>query len=186
MLFRDYWESLLGSRAKVKVAMLLAAKESAASERKLAAELGLSPMTVNRIMAEFRDLGFVERAESPNSNHWKVRKTGFAYRTVSQLKQPMDVLLAGMKSALKNKGVEKAYFFGPLAKEEEKPESEIGILVLVPTEEKAGLVRRELQELVGKVKEIYGNEVRLSVMTDAEFEEKQQLRNILNEGMRLV
>lgn len=192
MLFNNYWVRLLGSKAKTLLALHLTKNEIAVSERELATQLNMSPMTVNRIMREFASLGLIKPMKSANSNAWKVDKTSFAFKQLTHLKSPKSALISDLKNSLRqNKNIKSVHLFGSIVKELEKENSDIDIFVVVSKASELAKVNLLCSKLKDELLKTYGNLLSPIIITKKELAIKMQNKDTLvvdveQTGVRII
>lgn len=182
MQFHDSALDLLGSRAKLKILTLLFDQNVPMSERELAAVVGVSHTTVNKVMREFHALNLVSPQRVGNANLWRVNQDSFWYRVLAgvvsdlaQLPSPLDHLKTTIAGTLPRQLVRRAVLFGSVAAGEEAENSDIDLFVLVKdTEDKRGL-EPHLDRLSDECLRLYGNRLAPYVLTEGELAERGNL-----------
>lgn len=171
MKFRNFLKNALGSANKIKILRYLLKDEIPASEREIARLLGVSHMSVNRIMKDFADLNLVVQTKIGGVNMWKINKDSWAYTALRSLKETqIDPL-----QALKNQfilgawpGITEAYIFGSVAEGTELPESDIDLLVIIKNKE----IKKEIRSLIAEKQEkslkLFGNALMPYILTQEE------------------
>src|SRR3989338_5794492 len=101
MQFKDFAESLLGSKVKIKILRILLSEETITSERELAKMLGVSHGAVNKAMKDFYELNLVSPLRIGNVNAWQLNKDSLAFsRLDKKFFFPLEELKEWIKSYL--------------------------------------------------------------------------------------
>ena len=175
MKFRDFAETLLGSKVKVKLISHLLKEESITSERELAKIIGVSHSAVNKALNDFHELNLITPLRVGNVIIWNMNKQSYAYNFLEHFsgkikESPRDDLLSTIKSYFGfYKGIKKIVLFGSIAEGKETPNSDIDLLVLVENENIRKKVFRQTENLNSECLAIYGNKVSPQVLTEKEF-----------------
>lgn len=183
MIFRNFVESALGSKTKVRVLLYLLSEGIPTSERELSRILGVSHTAINRIMKEFYDINLVTPMKIGNVTTWKMNEKSYAFWAISGMKNmatrpPLHCLKDDIRSWLAlHHGVEKAIIYGSVAEGVELPESDIDLFVLVDAEESKKVVLAALSDKIGYCIEFYGNKLSPFVMT------REGMRNAKNKEL---
>jgi DNA-binding transcriptional ArsR family regulator len=85
MQFDVSLETIMGSKAKLKILKYLFGHQAAMSENELARVIRVSAMTINRLMKELRQLNLVSMERVGNANVWAVNKESYAYTALSKI-----------------------------------------------------------------------------------------------------
>ena len=193
MQFRNFAESLLGSRVKIKLLRHILSQETVASERELAALIGVSHAAVNKAMKEFHDMNLLTPLRVGNVSIWNVNKESYAYGFLMRFfyeitKSPKDSLLVDIKSHLAfNKGIQKIILFGSIAQEKETASSDIDLFILVDTDAVRNGIVSQIQNLDNRCLRTYGNKISPNIVTEKEFgyllKQKRQFIDAVNKGI---
>jgi len=200
MIFRNFAENLLGSKAKVKVLLYMLREELPNSERELSRLLSISNTAVHKVMLDFQDLNLVSPWRVGAANLWRLNTESYAYkllsgqRALSDQGEPLSLAVLAKNPPLhyvKNriaKALEKddvkVYIFGSVAKGEEEANSDIDVFIEERTEgqRSAEYVIRGLKDEFAR---LFGNQLRSYVVTKKESAEKRHAKivNAAREGM---
>lgn len=166
MIFRNFLERSIGSYAKIKILRYLLAEGAPASENEIARLLGLSPMTVNRIMKSFNEINLVTQSRIGGAAMWKLNKDSWSFRALLPIRDIRTNPLNDLKSSLQFRPyalVKEAYLFGSIASQKETSSSDIDLLLVVENENDKN--NKKLRKYIGELTDIciknFGN--RLSV-----------------------
>ncbi len=179
MIFRNFAERLLGSKAKVKLLSHILAPYAdgqyfalpPSSEREFAKLVGLSHTAVQKSFQDFYDANLVHPANVGNSKMWVINPESYAFQAL--VKQPLPADLFRRPPALllqsliriafseefNSKEVAQVVIYGSVANKTETPSSDIDLLIMVSTE----LVKQKLQvkfeTLDKKCRLLFGNQL---------------------------
>ena len=182
MQFKDFAESLLGSKVKIKILRILLSEETITSERELAKMLGVSHGAVNKAMKDFYELNLVSPLRVGNVNAWQINKDSFAYTWLGKkLFSPLEELKVEIKSKLAHLGaVKKIMIYGSIANGKELPNSDIDIFILVRKEEDKKNILPNISELTNICIKKFGNKVSPNIFTEKDAKSKRNQRLIEN------
>jgi len=189
MIFRDFAVRALGSKAKIKVLMHLLGEGMPVSERQLALLLGLTPLTVNRVMKEFHELGLVTPLRIGRATTWKLVETSYAFKKLACLKElASEPPLAHLEKKLQafHSHARDVILFGSIAEKTEVPSSDIDVLVIVENEEAKKKLTDMVEKLGAECIMEYGN--RLSVIMATPDEAKafpEEFKKQIERGIRI-
>lgn len=180
MKFRNFLESALGSGHKVRILKYLLSEGMLASEREIGRLLGISHMSVNRIMKEFQELNLVSQARIGGVNVWKLNKDSWGYSALSALKDIQIDPLQHLKTELSFgafESVVEAYIFGSVAEGRELPESDIDLLLIVRDEKAKKELKSYLAEKQENCIKKFGNKLSpyLLTLSEAKKEKNKKL-----------
>lgn len=190
MRFRSFLETAIGSKAKLKTLLFLLRENLPTSEREIAKSIGVSHMSLNRIMREFHDIHLVSPTRIGNVNVWKLNEKSYAYSKLKDLKtlaeSPLDALKSDIDTTFRALNVKKAIIFGSLAEGTEQPDSDIDLFIMVENDQKKKYVLRELPNLEEKCMLKYGNRLSSHVLTDAESKKQTHLLEMAGKGIKVI
>jgi predicted nucleotidyltransferase len=183
MRFHDPLFKAVNSDAKAALAKFLLTHDAAMSEREIASIVGLSHMSVNRLLREFAEMNLVHYSSVGKAHIWKVNKQSYVYQGLAKIFQSFQGLPGPLKELkkiiLKNlsgAGVERIVLFGSVARGEEQFNSDIDLFVLVGTQrDKAGLEGR-IEQLSLQCLDVFGNRLGPYVLSRNEFKQKRDLK----------
>jgi predicted nucleotidyltransferase len=102
---------------------------------------------------------------------------------------PIEGLKKMMIKELKKVPIIEAVLFGSVAREEEKPGSDIDLFLLVKSNAEKNIVEKAVRNLDDRIRELYGNGLGEYILTEKEYAQKSGLGVILNikkEGIKLI
>ena len=177
MIFRDFAETFLGSKVKIRLVKYFLSERALASERETASIIGVSHNAVSKTLKEFQELNFVTPSRIGAAIIWEVNTPSYAYKLLEDLfnkiKQPpieqLKIDIATPFSSMGRGEIKRIVIFGSIADGRERPNSDIDVFVLVRDERaKRGAIRilSYLEELC-MIK--YGNKLSAQVKTATEF-----------------
>lgn len=176
MLYHNYMEKLLGSIVKVKIARTLCRiPQKTWTSRELAKFIGISNMSVLRTLKDFMEMNLIGLSRAGNSHIISVKKSSFAFTEILKPlfdleKSALESLEYDLKGMFPPKYIILYALFGSLVAKEEKPNSDIDLLVVTDHPDQVENLLAEKQwEISGK----YGNIISPFIMTRKEFKEKQ-------------
>lgn len=171
MKFRDFAESLLGSRVKIKLVRHLLSEGSLSSERELAKLLGLSHTAVNKALKELHENNLISPMRIGNVLIWQLNKDGYAYQFLSGKfeenikKNPLSDLKNDIELPLTISSVRKVVLFGSVAEGKEVPNSDIDLFILVEGgKREKDYVLKQAFRLASGVMNKYGNKISPNVL----------------------
>jgi predicted nucleotidyltransferase len=200
MQFRDFAETLLGSKVKVKVLRKLLTEEMLPSERELAGLIGVSHTAVIRAMNDFQAANLITPMRIGNAITWRLNKKSYAYEFLSDViegmqKSPLEHLKKTLQGELKGLQEKekirlvKAVIFGSLAEGREMPYSDVDLFILVEREEDRKHLLDSVFPVTGLfVQEIYGNKLSPQIFTMKDYADpknKKFLENV-NKGIMVI
>lgn len=184
MVLRDPLNSILDRKGKVRILRFLCRKGGEWTGRRLAAELGLNPATTHRMLKElhretildFRRMG-ANSVYSLRDRHYLVQELlrPLYDREAQAQDQLLGLICKSLDSRLKAQ-VATAALYGSVARGEERPTSDIDLVVLVKSQRNRLKVRQALEPLWEVVAERFGNTLNLYLNTVREAQEKHRRR----------
>lgn len=194
MEFRKSFSSLLQSEAKLKVIEFLLSHEASMSEREIASILGISHMSVNRIMKELAEMNLVHYAVVGKAHLWKVNRKSFLYETyvlileyLKNLPDPLSKLKNVIMKNIPKDLVVRVVLFGSIARGGGKTNSDIDLFILVKNIGDQKKLEEAIEKLANDCLDIFGNRLAPYVLTERQYKEKQGLDIIsaVNNGIQL-
>ena len=168
--------SALDSKAKLKVLAFVCSDYSSMGEREIARVVGLSHMSVNRIMRGFHELDLVYPKRVGSAIVWEKKGGSLAAVELERvvgilqgLPSPVEHLVETISAGLAGQRVIRAAVFGSVAEGTERPGSDIDLFVLVPDEAARENLSAGMDLLRNKCLELYGNSLSPLIMTSKEF-----------------
>ena len=182
MQFELSLDKLISSKAKLKILKYLFGHTASMSENELARVIKISPMTINRLMKELRELNLVNMERVGNANVWSVNKESYAYIALSKLMgeissvpKPFEHLKETLSSNIPKELVKKVILYGSLAQGKSKVNSDIDLFILVRAQKEAEELTPHLDRLSSLCLSLYGNRLAPYILTETQLEEKKKL-----------
>lgn len=182
---------ILGTRSKVRLLRALLERETAVSGRQAARLAGVSQNAAARALNELDDLGIVERTVTPGEHRFTVNRRHFLVehglvplfnaevRAVDRVFDELQRLVSAL--ALDAEAdVVSGVVFGSVAREEDRPSSDLDLLLVVEDDVDAERLAARSSERSDRLRERFG--VNVAPMTVS----RARLRQLHNEGARLV
>jgi predicted nucleotidyltransferase len=188
-------DKIIGSKAKIRILKYLFGHQASMSENELAKIIKVSPMTVNRLMKELRELNLVSAARVGNANVWSVNKDSYVYTAlsnvinkISAVPTPLEHLKITLSRNLPKKLVKKVILYGSVAQGKSKANSDIDLYILAGSQKEADELTPHIDKLSNLCLSLYGNRLALYILTEAQLEEKKKLPLLkeIEKGIRIV
>ena len=185
---------IINSKLKMRIIEFLLSHEAAMSEREIASIIKVSHMSINRIMPELSAINFVDCVRIGNTNQWNVNRKSYAYKIFSKLiqsinsmKSPLEDLKKTLLQGLSKNNIMKIVLFGSIAKGDEEEGSDIDVFILVEKSKDKDKVESEIERLSNECYDLYGNRLSVYIMTESEYNKKQNLNVIkeINKGIEI-
>lgn len=195
MKFELSLDKIIGSKAKIRILKYLFGYQTSMSENELAKIIKVSPMTVNRLMKELRELNLVNAARVGNANVWSVNKDSYVYTAlsnvinkISAVPTPLEHLKITLSRNLPKKLVKKVILYGSVAQGKSKANSDIDLYILAGSQKEADELTPHIDKLSNLCLSLYGNRLALYILTEAQLEEKKKLPLLkeIEKGIRIV
>lgn len=182
MHFQQPLNRILDSGVKVRVLRFLCQKGGEWNGRRIAAEVAVHPTTAHKALRELRQATVLNFKRVGNSFVYSLRDEHVLVREslrplFQQEAQAHTRLVAVLRRGLNAKlrsSVVSAAIYGSLARHQERPTSDIDLLVLVRSAQAKQVVRGALDHLGETVMRIFGNPLALYVNTVHEARQKAQ------------
>lgn len=194
MQFREFAESLLGSKVKIKLIEHLLTEESISGEREVAKRIGISHAAVNKTLKDFYDLNLIKPMRVGNVKIWNLNKESYAYNFLkgsfeSSIKtSPLEHLKSTISSHLNYlEIVKKVVIFGSIAEGRELPSSDIDLFILVESEKERKDILPHVLSLNERCLRLYGNKLSYHIFTSKDMlnpKHKKFLENV-NRGIKV-
>lgn len=194
MVFHNPLLAVLNSKNKQKTIGFLLKHEALMSEREIASVLGVSHMSVNRIMRELAEMNLVHVLRAGRSYLWRVNRNSYVFQalsgifqTLSGSREPLQDLKETILANLPLSLINKITLFGSVARGREQFNSDIDLYIQV--EDENG--KREIEPAISKLGllcvERYGNPLSAYVLTEKEWKERRKVKLMANikEGINL-
>lgn len=192
MQFELPLDKIIGSKAKIKILKYLFGHLASMSENELAKVIKISPMTINRLMKELRELNLASMERVGNANVWSVNKGSYAYGALSKImgeisgvSTPLEHLKVTLSGNIPKKLVRKVILYGSVAQGKSKINSDIDLYILVRSQKEAQDLTPSIDKLSSLCLSLYGNRLAPYILTESQLQEKKKL-SILKEIERGV
>lgn len=192
MRFRRPLDDLLGTRTAVRVLRALARfPRREATGRQLAAEALVDPSNANAALRRLQDHGLVEVRGAGRARLWKLAERNVLAVPLLELFGMERRLLDLVRDALARHlaavpGIRRATVFGSVARGDERPASDVDVLVVVGDGVDKDDVGRRLAPVRDLVRSTFGNPPTFVIYSEREARAKRNLplmRNVEREGL---
>lgn len=196
MQFELSLDKVIGSKAKLKILKYLFGQQAASmSENELAKVIKISPMTINRLMKELRELNLVSMERVGNANVWSVNKESYAYIALSNLMgeiarvpTPLEHLKQTLSSNIPKELVKKIILYGSVAEGKSRVNSDIDLFILVKSQKEAEGLNPHIDKLSNLCLSLYGNRPTPYILTEMQLQEKKKLPLLkeIEKGIQII
>jgi len=187
MKFHDVLEEVFGTSERVKVLRVLTRHPKEFTSRELSGYCGVSVRGVIDILTFFERYGFVKSRRVGKSILWKMDYDNYltkslilpAFEVEGSL---VDRLKERISTIVKEYPVQKAVIYGSVARGDERPDSDIDLLLVV------GKKGKWMEEFQGKLREdmlrLFGNTLSIFICTPVEYKKiGRDLREEMDKGI---
>jgi predicted nucleotidyltransferase len=171
------------SPVRLKIVKFLLKNETLMSEREISRILSVSHMSVNRTMRELWAMNLVTPRRAGTSFLWKTNRQSYAFDVFSKaldpligMPAPIEELKAIIRKSLPLPEIEKIVLFGSVARQKERPGSDIDLFVLVKGEAEKAIVDQAIDRLVISCLEKFGHPLSPYLRTRAEIAARRPLK----------
>lgn len=180
MRYRQPLDEILESPGKLRALRFLCRKGGEWTGRGLASELDMNPVTAHRALRELYRAGILKFHPAGGSYLYSLREDHYLVREILKplflkevaARERLADLLRQVFKSKAGKEVVAAAFFGSVAREQEKPLSDIDLLILVQSEK----AKKEVEDSLAPVSETilreFGNALAPYVNTVREAQAK--------------
>lgn len=195
MQFELSLDKIIGSKAKIKVLKYLFGHPASMSENELARIIKTSPMTINRLMKELRELNLVSMERVGNSNVWSVNKESCAYVTLSKIigeisgvSTPLEHLKVTLSNNIPKELVRKVVLYGSVTQGKSKVNSDIDLYISVRSQKEAQDLTPYIDKLSSLCLSLYGNRLAPYILTELQLQEKKKLPILkeIEKGIQII
>lgn len=183
--FHNVLEEVFGTSERVKVLRILARYPKEFTSRELSSYCGVSVRGVIDILTQFERYGFVKSRRVGKAILWKLDEKNYILKslvrpTFEAEKDLLEHLKRKISELVRKSPVQKAVIYGSVARGEERPDSDIDLLLIV---NKKGKWTDELQDkLREEILGLFGNALSIIVCTPDEYKKmggelKRELEN---------
>ncbi len=182
MRFHAFHEDVLGSREKVRLLTLfLKFPRKIFTANEAAGLTGITGTGAWRIAKQFESQGLLFRQRIGHSDAWQLREGHFLAKNLQALTaDPWQVLRKKLEQKLKGVGLVKIVLFGSMARKEERPDSDVDLLVVIKSKKDKEKASRQLLDLTVELLDLYGNRLSPVIFSEKELLEKT------DSGMELI
>lgn len=181
MIFRNYLETLFGSRLKIKILRTLwryRGKEF--TVRELAKFLGVSHTGIRKALNDLEKTNAITVRTVGKSYAFKVNKKSYMTSIIGKVFEAEDrtfsELLETIKKGLESTAVISAVLFGSVAEDRETPRSDIDIFIVTDHKEK---VEKMVAKLQADVSEKFGNAISAYYISEEDLDFRKRQREAL-------
>lgn len=177
-------DQILDSSAKVRILRFLCLKGGEWSGRRIAAKLDLNPVTAHAALKELHEATILDFDRVGNSFIYSLREEHYLVREVlkplfeqeaNAKERLLELFRRRLESGLKSE-ILSAAVYGSVERHQERPTSDVDLLVLVPSEQAKQKVEHALDRLWEKVSREFGNPLSIYVNTVREARQKVERR----------
>ncbi len=178
MRFRNFPETLLGSKVRVKILMYMLAEGAPTSERELSRILGVSHMAVSKSIKGLYELNLLMPFRIGNVISWRLNKKSYSYDALMDIENimakrpPLEDLRLVLKEKLSGRGLLMARIFGSVVDGRSEPDSDIDLLIVAP-----GRKHNEISDVVDELSDVclqrYGNRLSAHILTERTTKERR-------------
>lgn len=192
MIFKDFANRWLGSKSKLKVALYFFSGRGPTGERELSRIVGLSHVAVGKILKDMKSVNFLNMSKIGNVNVWSLNEKSYAYKHAKDLQslaktQPLMQLKKDLEADFgRQKNTKKVILFGSISEGLEKEASDIDVFIMVDKTVNKKIVSGKITELSEKYRELYGNNISPTIMTETELNENKSLKENIERGIMIA
>jgi len=185
--FHNVLEEVFGTGERVKVLRVLARYPKEFTSRELSGYCGVSVRGVIDILTLFERYGFIKSRRVGKSILWKINEDNYLTKS---LVLPTFEVEGGLVDCLKRKisamvgksPVLKAVVYGSIARGDERPDSDIDLLLVVG--EKGKWIQGLQNKLRGEILRLFGNALSILVCTPSEYKKMSRgLKREIEKGI---
>lgn len=193
MKFTKPLDAILNTEAKTRILRLLCRTNAEWNGNRIAKEIGVSPPATHAALTSLYKEGVLQLRSIGNSHVYSLKPDSFL---VSNLLKPLfareDALLDSVINSIKykisaspvKKEIISVALFGSVSVSQERPTSDIDLVVIVENAKAKIVVERLFREVDEKVSKQFGNTISPYVNTHSEFKSKHKkgisvIKNIL-------
>ena len=158
-LLRSPLDELLGSRAKIKLLRALMPLSRPVSLREAGRLAGLSAAGASRAMEHLTAMGVTERREASGQHLYTVSRDNYLYGVLSGLFAAEEARQQALFQALRDALGSRAHavaIFGSRARGDDRPDSDLDLLVVTQNEDDEEGLWEHLVELQPKIQRKFG------------------------------
>jgi predicted nucleotidyltransferase len=195
MRYHDPLDLVLGQLSKVRILRFLVNREGEQGGREIARNIGLSHPIVHRSLRELATHGLILSRWAggtllyrTNPDHWLAK--GLLRPLFTKERDTLGALGAFLLERLHTPDAS-VILFGSVGRGEERPDSDLDLLVILPSRHRRTAIEAKLFEVAPEVTRVFGNRLAPVVLTRAEFRERfrrheRWVRGVLKEGQLIA
>lgn len=180
MRFHRPLDAILDHPGNVRLLRFFCRKGGEWSGRRLAAELGMNPVTAHKCLRLLKESSVLDFRKVGNSYAYSLREEHELVRRClrplfeeeTQFPQQLRTLLQREFEGRLRPAIVSLALYGSLAKGQERPASDVDLLVLVPSEAAKISISQALDRVGGTVLRLFGNSLAPYVNTVREAKQK--------------
>ena len=194
MKFRRALDGILrgaGHVGALRIMLRFPAKEF--TGREIARLARISPPRMNRVLESLRAEGIVHRREAGRSHLWRLNRRHYAVGSLDALYRfeggVLDSLRSRIRSALQGVPVRRAVVFGSTARGEERPDSDVDLLIEIARERDRRRVEDRIPRLEEELIRAFGNPLAALIYTTADLRRERNralAARIREEGLLIL
>jgi predicted nucleotidyltransferase len=170
--FHNVLEEVFGTSERIKVLRVLVRYPKEFTSRELSGYCGVSVRGVIDILSFFERYGLVKSRRVGKSILWKMDENNYLTKllilpTFEVEKDLIGYLKRRISTRVRRFPVQKAVIYGSVARGDERPDSDIDLLLVV--KEKGKWVKEIQDKLRGEILELFGNMLSIIVCTPSEY-----------------
>ena len=194
MQFQQPLNYLLNSTVKVRILRFLCRKGGEWNGCRMAAELAVHPTTAHKALRELRQATVLDFKKGGNNFLYSLRDEHDLVRGClrplfereASVREHLLVLLRQRLNGKLRRDIVTVAIYGSLARRQERPTSDVDLLVLVTSNAAKQAVRQTFDRLGEQVHRVFGNPLALYINTVREAQQKVRrglplFKNILTE-----
>jgi len=188
MRFTDFLDQIFGQKSKIKILRFLYLYKKESTIREVSKETGVTPPNASRILKELEVEGVVIAKKAGRSILHLIRNI---ILPVFEKEQKVKVNLAKLFKLKLNFPVKSIILFGSIARKNEKPNSDIDLLFVIPNRGDPEKLREKISALNPLFISYFGNSIAPLIMKQSKFlselkKGNKLLKSILKDGEVLV
>ncbi|MBI2077083.1 MAG: nucleotidyltransferase domain-containing protein [Euryarchaeota archaeon] len=162
--------------------------------RELAREANANPSESLRVLDRLRLHGVVQRRTVGRAHLWEVNRKHWMVGPLKQLLAVDDGALRSLQAVIADQfrqlpGIRRIVLFGSVARGDERPNSDIDLLVIVDSVGRKGAIEGTMRLLRERIDRTFTNPLREVIYSRPEYDRKRQsplVRNIERDGIVLL
>ena len=169
MNFTEPLNRILGQLSKIKILRYLIRADVAMNGREIAQAVGLSHVKCHTALKELSEQGFISVRQVGRSNLYELQSGHIIIRDwlrpLFRKEEEMKKRLAEIVVRRLSVKPESLIIFGSIAKEKERPDSDIDLLCVVSGRQELKKCEKELAEVGEEITRLFGNRLAPQIIT---------------------